>query len=123
MSRGPQTNKSVEMQNKINEEKKQADKERRRESSYLSGPDDMTTAVTGQSKDVCVCVFMHPVTHWSSQVNEFLSHLDNEVVFGHEGTVQAFIKFYQLAVHLGYLQHTVTKHTQDLRYNLCLNTR
>lgn len=33
--------------NKINEEKKQADKERRRESSYLSGPDDMTTAVTG----------------------------------------------------------------------------
>lgn len=33
-------------------------------------------------------------THRSSEVNEFLSHLDNKVVFGHEGAVQALIKLY-----------------------------
>jgi len=49
---------------------------------------------------VCVCV-----THRPSEVNEFLSHLDNEVVFGHERTVQALIKLYQLTVHLSHLQH------------------
>lgn len=34
------------------------------------------------------------VTHRSSEVNKLLPHLDNQVVLGHEGAVQALIKLY-----------------------------
>lgn len=51
-------------------------------------------------ENVCVA------TYWSPQVNEFLPHLHNEVVFGHEGSVQAFIKLDELTVHLGHLRGT-----------------
>lgn len=50
-------------------------------------------------------------THRSSQVNELLSHLDYEVVFGHEQTVQALIKLYQFTMHLSHLKKTHT-HTR-----------
>lgn len=53
-------------------------------------------------------------THRSSQVNELLSHLDYEVVFGHERTVQALIKLYQFTMHLSHLKHTHTGRKLEL---------
>lgn len=63
-----------------------------------------------------MCVWA--VTHRPSQVNEFLSHLDNKVVFGDDGAVQAFIKLYQLTVHLSYLQCMQEKHRNIVVYLL-----
>lgn len=63
-----------------------------------------------------MCVWA--VTHRPSQVNEFLSHLDNKVVFGDDGAVQAFIKLYQLTVHLSYLQCMQEKHRKIVVYLL-----
>ena len=57
---------------------------------------------------VCVCVCVRPSTHGSSEVDELLSHVDDEVVLGHEGAVETLIKFYQLPVHLRHLTHTHT---------------
>lgn len=51
-----------------------------------------------------------------AQVDEFLSHLSDQVVFGHEGAVQPLIKLYQLSVHLSNLKkHTLTNSHQTLR--------
>lgn len=43
------------------------------------------------------------------------------MVFGHEGTVQAFVKLDQLTVHLSYLQHRVSKQTNSVFISYAAN--
>lgn len=62
-----------------------------------------------------VCVLAS--SYRSAQVDEFLSHLSDQVVFGHEGAVQPLVKLYQLPVHLSHLEtHTLTNSHQTLRH-------
>ncbi len=54
-----------------------------------------------------VCVFAS--AYRPAQVDEFPSHLSDQVVFGHEGAVQPLVKLYQLSMHLSHLKtHTLT---------------
>ncbi len=52
-----------------------------------------------------------------AQVDEFPSHLSDQVVFGHEGAVQPLIKLYQLSVHLSHLKTHIDKLASNSRSN------
>lgn len=57
---------------------------------------------TNPQRHVCVLA----CAYWATQVDEFLPHLSDQVVFGHEGAVQPLVKLNQLSVHLSNLKNT-----------------